>query len=55
MLDAMKAVQEGSPVTTSARVHGVPRSTLYDRIKGNVVHGVKPRSKPYLSTEEEKN
>ena len=55
MLDAMKAVQEGSPVTTAARVHGVPKSTLYDQIKGNVVHGVKPGPKPYLSAEEEKS
>ena len=53
MLDAMKAVQDGSPITTAARVHGVPRTSLYNRIKGRVIHGVKPGPKQYLSTEEE--
>ena len=53
MLDAMKAVQDGSPITTAARVHGVPRTSLYNRIKGRVIHGVKPGPKPYLSMEEE--
>ena len=53
MLDAMKAVQDGSPITTAARVHGVPKTSLHNRIKGRVVHGVKPGPKPYLSTEEE--
>ena len=41
MLDAMKAVQDGSPITTAARVHGVPRTSLHNRIKGKVIHGVK--------------
>ena len=54
MLDAMKSVQEGLPVRTAARVHGVPKSTLYDRIKGRVVHGVKPGPKQYLNAEEER-
>ena len=53
MLDAMKAVQDGLPITTAARVHGVPRTSLYNRIKGRVIHGVKPGPKQYLSTEEE--
>ena len=53
MLDAMKAVQDGSPITTAARVHGVPKTSLYNRIKGRVVHGVKPGPKQYLSMEEE--
>ena len=44
MLDAMKAVQDGSPITTAARVHVVPRTSLHNR------DGVKPG---YLSTEEE--
>ena len=53
MLDAMKAVQDGSPITTTAKVHGVPKTSLHNRIKGRVVHGVKPGPKPYLSMEEE--
>ena len=52
MLDAMKAVQDGSPITT-ARAHGVPKTSLHNRIKGKVVHGVKPGPKQYLSVEEE--
>ena len=31
MLDAMKAVQNGSPITTAARVHGVPKTSLHNR------------------------
>ena len=53
MLEAMKAVQDGSPITTVARVHGVPKISLHNRIKGKVVHGVKPGPKQYLSVEEE--
>ena len=33
--------------------HGVPKTSLYNRIKGRVVHGVKPGPKPYLSAKEE--
>ena len=50
---AMKAVQDGSPITTAARVHGVPKTSLHNRIKGKVVHGVKSGPKQYLSAEEE--
>ena len=55
MLDAMKAVQDGSPITTAARVHGVPKTSLHNRsrIKGKVIHGVKSGPKQYLSAEEE--
>ena len=42
----MKAIQD-------SRVHGVPRTSLYDRIKGRVIHGVKPGPKQYLTVEEE--
>ena len=53
MLDAMKAIQDGSPITTAARVHGVPKTSLHNRIKGRVIHRVKPGPKQYLSVEEE--
>ena len=46
----MKAVQDGSPITTAVRVHGVPKTSLHNRIKGKVIHGVKPGPK---SVEEE--
>ena len=52
MLDAMKAIQDGSPITTAARVRGVPKTSLH-RIKGKVIHGVKSGPKQYLSAEEE--
>ena len=41
-------------VKRAADDHGVPVSTLRDRISGRVVHGTKPGPKPYLSGEEEK-
>ena len=45
----------GSPITTAARVHGVPKTSLHNRsrIKGKVIHGVKSGPKQYLSAEEE--
>ena len=33
--------------------HGVPKTSLHNRIKGKVIHGVKPGPKQYLSVEEE--
>ena len=33
----------------------VPKTSLYDRISGKVMHGVNPGPRPYLSNEEEKN
>ena len=47
MLDAMKAVQDGLPITTAARVHSVPRISLHARVKGRVIHRVKPGPKQY--------
>ena len=52
---AMQAVKDGSNISEAARVHGVPRTTLYDRISGRVSHGVNPGPKPYLSKFEEKD
>ena len=53
MVAAMKAVEDGGPVRGAARDHGVPYSTLKDRVSGRVEHGTKPGPKPYLNTEEE--
>ena len=36
---AMCAVKEGSTVARAAIEHGVPRSTLQDRISSRVLHG----------------
>ena len=41
MIGAMKAVAEGTSITGAAREHGVPRTTLQDRILGKVTHGTK--------------
>ena len=30
----------------AARLHGVPRSTLTDRLSGRVIHGTKPGPNP---------
>lgn len=37
----------------AARLFGVPRSTLRDRVTGNVKHGTKPGPAPYLTKSEE--
>jgi hypothetical protein len=54
MAAAISAVKSGVTVKRAADDHGVPVSTLRDRISGRVVHGTKPGPKPYLSGEEEK-
>ena len=54
MLKAMQAVEsEGLAVRVAAEMYGVPKSTLYDRVRGKVKHGTKPGPVPYLSIEEE--
>ena len=54
MKAALKAVEDGESINRAARDYGIPRSTLYDRVSGKVVHGVKPGPRPYLTSEEEK-
>ena len=53
MLAALKAVEEGQPVNQVARDHGIPKTTLKDRVSGRVTHGTNPGPTPYLSTVEE--
>ena len=46
----MKSVIDDSLSTNrAADIHGVPRSTLKDRLSGRVIHG----TKPYLTVDEE--
>ena len=54
MLAAMKAVEEGHPINQAARDHGIPKTTLKDRISGRVTHGSNPGPKQYLTSSEEK-
>ncbi len=55
MLQAMAAVKDGSMgINMAAIVHGVPRTTLKDRLSGRVIHGTKMGPKSYLTREEEK-
>ena len=55
MIGALKSVQRDLSLSGNvvADLHGVPRSTLKDRLSGRVKHGTKSGPKPYLSTEEE--
>ena len=49
----MKAVEDGSPINQAAREHGVPKTTLRDRLSGRVVHGSNPGPNPQLTSSEE--
>lgn len=53
---AMKAVQDGTalPINRAARDHGIPPTTLKDRLSGRVVHGRNCGPQPYLNVEDEK-
>ena len=47
------AVANGSSVRRTAEEHGVPHSTLHDRVNGRVTHGAKSGPHKYLTTLEE--
>ena len=54
MIAAMEFVEDGNgSINQAATVHGVPKSTLNDRLSGRVQHGSKPGPEPYFSKEEE--
>ena len=54
MDDALYSVIHGGlSGNKAADLHGVPRSTLKDRLSGRVKHGTKSGPKPYLTVEEE--
>ena len=51
---ALEAVRKGSiSANKAALLHGVPPSTLKDRLSGRVAHGSKPGPAKYLNNEEE--
>ena len=49
----MKAVETGSLINQAALDHGMPPTTLKDRLSGRVKHGDKPGPKQYLNSEGE--
>ena len=53
MVSAVEAVKRGMSVLRAATLHGVPRTTLQDRVKGRVKHGDKPGPNTYLTPAEE--
>ena len=54
MLKAIQSVEEkGMKIRRAAELHGVPKSTLQDRISGRVQHGSRPGPISYLTMEEE--
>ena len=55
MLAALDSViKDGLSGNKAAVLHGVPPSTLKDRLSGRVAHGKKPGPAPYLTSKEEK-
>ena len=53
MVSAMEEAERGMPVKRAARMFGVPRSTLRDRVAENVKHCTNPGPVPYLTNAEE--
>ena len=53
MKATLEAVKEGQSISQAARDHGVPKTTLYDRVSGRVVHGSKLGPQHYLNGQEE--
>ena len=53
MVKATDAVKRDCTIKRAAVEHGIPRTTLQDRITGKVQHGIRPGPKPYLSEVEE--
>ena len=54
MLAAITMAENGEvSANQAADAHGVPRSTLKDRLNGRVTHGTKPGPRPYLDSREE--
>ena len=47
-------MEEGESISRAARDHGMPKTTLHDRVSGRVVHLINHSPKPYLNSAEEK-
>jgi len=46
MKAALKAVEDGQSVS-GAWDYGIPKTTLFDRVSGRVIHSVKPGPRPH--------
>ena len=53
MSRAIAEVKSGFSIRNAAKMHGVPRSSLWDRITGKVEHGAICGKQPILSKEDE--
>jgi hypothetical protein len=53
MTAAPEAAKGGQSIPQAARVYGVPKTTLHDRVSGKVVHGSNPGPQRYLNCQEE--
>ena len=42
MKAALEAVAAGQSMSEAAREHGIPKTTLHDRVSGKVIHSTKP-------------
>ena len=54
MEKAMEAIMSGGGINRAAMEHGIPQTTLKDRLSGRVDHGDNPGPAPYLNREEER-
>jgi len=55
MEKALETMASGrSTIRDAARKHGVPVTTLHNRVSGRVTHGTKPGPVPYMNSDEEK-
>jgi len=54
MESTMEAVRSGEGINQAARLHGVPSTTLKDRISGRVKHKTNSGPCKYLNVDEEK-
>ena len=54
MLSAIETAMSGVSANQATHQHGVPPSTLNNRLSGWVLHRAKPGPRPYLGPNEEK-
>ena len=48
MVGALKAVEEGMAINRAAVEYNVPKTTLLDRVSGQVQHGTRPNGYHYF-------